>query len=320
MHEHGIPDRGDWPDGVLEAVACFRQGDLVPELPLFYWADPGHAVHLRTRAYADGTASPEVVSFADPAPYGLITTQTCDLAQEGDGRPNSAWVQLAPVFDALAPHPLNPDRHLLDGGARRLIEQGRDQYRLRIPSMPDARTPTPGCWFADLTFEVTVERGWLATRDRIDGFGDDEQREQVARRLAWLRARPAFDSRFVRAVQRPMIGSLRELRRNDRAAYERMHEQVLEVGVQMNSRLAVTQAELAVLHVGADADLLQWWHDLWPALHRRAEDEGFNLLALRIADLRDLPTLEYRKLTRVPLSNVSPNPAWYGADPIQDAE
>lgn len=311
VHDEGIPKRSEWPSGVVEAVAQLRQGDLVPGLPLFYWANPEAPVHARTRHYRDsGVIDEGIVEFAEVAPYGMITTQTCDLAQEGDRKPNSAWAQLAPVFNALAHHPASPDRNLLDGGKRKLIQQGRDQFRLWVP-----KVPAEGFWFADLTFEVPVERGWLARRAVIDGFGDETAREEVGRRLAWLRSRPAFDTKFVAAVQAPTIDGLRQLAGTDARLYERMHTQVVEVGVLLNGRLNVGQAELVILHTGIDPDVEQWWLKLWDSLKRRADEVGFNLLPLRCADLGELPAGEYRRMTRMPLAAISPHPACYGEAP-----
>ncbi|MDP9402539.1 MAG: hypothetical protein M3P85_04230 [Actinomycetota bacterium] len=310
MHEEGIPERAEWPDGVLEAVAALRQGDVVASLPIFWWASPLRPVHARTRHYATQGITDDGVVELGPAPYGMVTTQTCDLAQEGAGKPKSAWVQLAPVFNAKSAHPVDPERRLLDGGARKLLSAGRDQFRLWIPDIPE-----PGLWFADLTFEVPVERGWLASLPRIEGFRDEGRREEVGRRLAWLRSRPAFDTRFAEAVQRPTIDALRGLGRTDNDAYDRMHSQVVEVGVLTDGRLSVGHAELVVLHTGIDDDVSQWWRQLWVELSGNAEAKGFNLLPLRFADLRELPASEYREMTRLPLAAISDNPAWYGSDP-----
>ncbi len=312
MYDEGIPEREHWPEGVLDAIREFRQGDVISGLPLVYWADPKFAVHARTRFYAaQGYLDEGPVDFGDEvAPYGIITTQTCDLAQEGDRKPNSAWVQLAPVFNGEAPRTDDPDQKVLEGQTRSLIKDGKDQYRLWVPNVP-----ADGFWYADLTFEVAVERGWLAGKARIDGFGDESAREEVGRRLAWLRSRPAFDTKFVKAVQQPMVSALRDLRKADRTFYRRMHEQVVEIGVLLNARLAVGQAEVVVLHTGIDADVFAWWRALWDTLKQNAQAAGFNLFPLRLADLAVLPAGEYRRMTRLPLASISPHPAWYGEDP-----
>jgi hypothetical protein len=251
-----------------------------------------------------------IVSFVDDAPYGLITTQTCELVEEGEGPPLSAWVQLVPVFNALAPHTTQTAKHLLPGDVRKRIRAGTDQYRLLVPDLA-----ADGLWFADFTFEVPVERGWLASRERIVGYSNETDREEVGKRIAWLRSRPAFDTRFVAAVQQPIWRALRELRRTNQDMYERMHAAVLEVGITLNSRLRVAQAELAVIHDRAAEDLLEWWRDLWVALKANADDQGFNLFPLRVADVATLSAAEYRRMTRLPLAVISPNPAWYGTDP-----
>jgi hypothetical protein len=311
VHDEGIPRRDDWPGGVIDGVAAFRQGDLIAGLPLFYWADPTVAIHARTLSYAQqGELEAGVVEFATMAPYGLVTTQTCDLADEGAGTPKSAWVQVAPVFNALSPRPGAPGEALLDAGRRGAIQKGRELSRLWIPDLPE-----DGFWFADLTFEVPVERGWLARQPRIEGFVEEGLREEVGRRLAWLRSRPAFDTRFVKAVQGPIIEALRKLPRSDGAMYERMHDQVVEIGVLLNGRLAIGQAELIVLHIGVDPDIRAWWQTLWDELVQNATAAGFNLLPLRFANLAELAANEYRAMTRLPLAAVSPNPACYGEDP-----
>jgi len=255
------------------------------------------------------------VSFAVSAPFGMVTTQTCDLALEGGGKPTTAWVQLAPVFNGEAPHPLDPTKHLLRGDVRKLVRDGRgSQNLLYIPDAPD-----DGFWFADLSFEVPVERGWLARRDRIEGFGDESKREEVGRRLAWLRSRPALDGRFVGAVQVPIVNALRELRKDDTDAYDNMAQVVLEVGFAMNSRLDVGVARLCVFHDGATDEQLEWWRDLWTTeLHPGAEAHGFNLLPLQVESIYGPMTIaEYRSFTRLPLTTISPYPEWFGADPTE---
>lgn len=311
MHDDGIPARADWPPGVLAAVAEFHQGDAIANLPLFYWGDPSNPTHARTSEYAaHGEVDPQVIAFPEPAPYGLVTTQTCELAQEGDGPLRSAWVSLAPIFDGTSSRPKDPDKRLLDGGERKRVQQGKDQLRLYIPNIP-----AEGFWFADLSFEVMVERSWLGAQPRIEAFTNETGREEVGKRLAWLRARPAFDSKFVEAVQQPTTQALRDLAKNDKPARDRMDDQVLELGVVVNGRLSIAQAELVVLHDGIDPDLVLWWEQHWVTLKGNADAAGFNLLPLRIEDVTTLPTSEYLKLTRLPLAAISPNPAWYGEDP-----
>lgn len=309
MIDLGIPGRDEWPTEVLERVATFRQGDLVANLPLFYWADPARPVFARTRDY--GGSPPGVVEMHEGwyFEYGMITTQTCDLADEGDGKPKFAWAQACPVYNAKAPHPTDPSKHVLDGGTRRLIREGRDQQRMAVPGLGD------GLWVADFRLEVPVERGWLAAQERIVVFPNDADRWEVGRRLAWLRARPAFDSRFVRSVQKPLVSALRALATADRPRYELMHSEVAEVGVLSASHAEMTDVAIIVLYESLSESTKEWWLSQWEAWAERAVAENLNLLPLEFADLAKLSAAEYRRMTRLPLAHISDEPAWYGPDP-----
>lgn len=83
---------------------------------MFYFADPRRPVWARTRAYAADSQGPEVIEMAEGAGprYGLITSQTCDIAEEDADRPIRPWVQISPVYD----------RTDLDSGWRRKLRRG----------------------------------------------------------------------------------------------------------------------------------------------------------------------------------------------------
>jgi hypothetical protein len=107
--------------------------------------------------------------------------------------------------------------------------------------------------------EVPVERGWLAAQPRIAVFPNDADRWEVGRRLAWLRARPAFDTRFVKSVQQPLVAALRALAKADRPRYILMHSDVAEVGVVSASHAEMTDVAITVLYDSLRAETKQWW-------------------------------------------------------------
>ena len=288
---------------------CFRQGDLVANLPLFYWADPALPVFARTRDY-EGSL-PGIVEMQDGwyFEYGMVTTQTCDLADEGEGKPRFAWAQACPVYNAEAPHPTDAFKHLLDGGTRKLIQEGRDQQRMAVPGLAG------GLWVADFRLEVPVERGWLAAQRRIVVFPTDADRWEVGRRLAWLRARPAFDTRFVQSVQKPLVNALRALAKTDRPRYELMYAEIAEVGVTSASHSEMSDVTITVLYDSLSDATKAWWLEQWEAWNELARAEGLNLLPLEFGDLAEVPAADYRKMTRLPLAHISDEPAWYGPDP-----
>jgi hypothetical protein len=237
-------DRQHWPPGVLEGLKKFRQGDVISGLPYFYWGDPAKAVLDLTSSYTDeGEGIIESVLKFD---YGMIATQTCDVAEEDSQQPSQPWVHLCPVYNAEATHqpdgpPLTKLPKLIGGGDRKLIRQGRLQRYLWLPAIPD------GLWVADLRLLLPVEKGWLAARDCIKPFHTDAERLRVGRLLAWLHDRPAFDGRFVKTVQQPLSTALGALRREDPAVFDQVYDQVAEIGVSTDRNIAITTAEVVVL-------------------------------------------------------------------------
>jgi len=222
----GLPEGPEtWPPGALAALRLFVQGDVVETPPLFYFADPSRPVWARTRAYAIDSEGPEVIEMPAAAGprYGLITTQTCDIGEEDADRPIKPWVQISPIYDRSRD---------LDSGWRRKLRRGEGpRYLMHLPALPD------GFWVADFRIEVPVEKGWLATRRRLDGFADEATQRRVGERIAMLRSRPAFAGRFVELVQRPLVAALRDLRARNRDLYDRMDSQVNEVAVELDSLL-----------------------------------------------------------------------------------
>lgn len=311
------PGRDDWPPGVLGALKRFRQGDVVSNVPLFYWGDPDRAVLGLTAAYAGEGEG--VIEAEQRFAYGMIATQTCDIAEEDSPVPGQPWVHLCPVYNSEAHY--RPDGapsgtpeeelpKLLPGDERKLVRQGRSQRYLWLPALPG------GLWIADLRLLIPVEKGWLAGRQRQDGFRSEADRIAAGRRLAWLHDRPAFDGRFVAGVQVPLVKALRALRTADCELFDRLHDQVAEIAVSTDQNLTIDVAEVVVLcNNELEGAGLQWLQDWWAQSAEAARSDGLVVLPLRVELLDELKASEYRRLTRVPLAAVSPNPAWYGADP-----
>ena len=291
----GLPEvREDWPSGVLEALRQFSQGDVLVKPPLFYYADPAKPVWARTRAYLEGAVGPEIVEAGPQTQprFGIITTQTCDIAEEDAPLPVRPWVQISPVYNRSD---LAPD-------VKSLLRKGRGlRYLLHLPALPD------GFWVADLRIEVPVEKGWLAGATRIDGFGDEELQRRVGERVSLLRRRPAFSGTFVEAVQKPLVMALRQLRVTDRSLFNDVDATVVEVGVAMDSHLRPSEARLTLITDAVLSDAVaEWWGTWWDAAHRQARERGFRLHALDVRSLDDLSAREYRDLTVVPLDRISP--------------
>ena len=292
----GLPESSDdWPAGALATLRQFVQGDVVEDPPLFYFADPSRPVWARTRAYAADSTGPEVIEVPERVRprYGLITTQTCDIGEEDADRPVKPWVQVSPVYDRKSD---------LDSGWRRKLSRGEGpRYLMHIPALPG------GFWVADFRIEVPVEKGWLATRTRLDGFTDEAGQRRVGERIAMLRSRPAFASRFVEHVQRPLVTALRGLREANRDLYDRMSVQVDEVAVELDSFLDPHDVRVTLLvDAPVDQDVEAWWRNWWDQSSERCQEADLTLQAFAVRAMSEVSVSEYRRMTTVPLARISP--------------
>lgn len=151
-----------WPAEVVAAARRFKQGDLVERPPFFYHRVDALRVWKARVEDEDGEGLVELTDEQRP-PYGLITTQTCDLFEDTP-RPRQPWFSVAPAYD-YSPY--------LKQGQEKQIKRGRFRYLVHLssPRLPD------GLWVADLRLEVPVEKSWLVGREPLDGF------DSVAERL-----------------------------------------------------------------------------------------------------------------------------------------
>jgi hypothetical protein len=293
----GLPNSPNaWPPGTLDALKSFTQGHVVEAPPLFYFADPSRPVWGRTHAYTADSEGPEVIELRELTgpPYGLITTQTCDIGEEDADTPIRPWVQICPIYDRS---------NDLDSGWRsKLRKGGGPRYLMHVPAISD------GFWVADFRIEVPVEKGWLATRAPIDGFADEAAQRRVGERIALLRSRPAFAPRFVDLVQRPLVGVLKKLRADNLSLYQSMDEKDPEVAVELDSFLdpRVARVTLLVEHP-VDEAIEEWWRGWWDAASEQCEAGGLTLQPFAIREASQISLAEYRRMTTLPLSRISPD-------------
>jgi hypothetical protein len=284
MIDRGMPNAAeDWPDGVLESLRAWEQGDVVANPPYFYFADPGRPVLAATAAYANTSDGPEVILPPDDEcpPFGMVTSQTCDIAEEESGHPLRPWVQLAPVLS------------LTDKGWRRKVRKGEGpRFLLWLPGLAGEET-----WVADLRIEMPVEKGWLASQERIVGFGDETQKREVGKRIAWLRGRPAFSGDFNETIYRPLFDFLDTAPEGEEDAHATLLEGLEEVGLAADSFLNPATVQLVFLSSSAlntqCLDLLQKWRD---TAVEAAGESGILLQAIEARTFPSFSAAEYRRL------------------------
>ncbi len=229
-----------------------------------------------------------VLPAEERPPYGLITTQTCDLVEEG--RPKRPWVLIAPVYLWSAP----------TGNLRR-IAQGRGfDYLVAVTGLV---APEGTIWVADLRLMVAVEKGWLVGRTVLDGFASEEEYQVLAERLAKRFSRPAYAQSIVDHVLKPSY----ELWGQIIDAYGG-NDPIIDVGMKLGrSRLDPVNVQLVFL-LGGDvtpelrAHIMDWWQPL----SESARTSGLEFLAPRFVRIDELTAEEYRALDILDAAALSP--------------
>jgi hypothetical protein len=268
-----------------------------------YLTDPMAPIWAESARFAEDLAAageemrPDVIHLPERLipPFGMITTQTCDIVEEDSPAPAWPWVQLVPVYEMAGD---------FNSGERKLLRDGRGSRRfLHVAGL------TPGFYVADFRFSFPVEKGWLARQSRVDGFGTEDLRQRVGDRVALLGGRPAFAGTFVATVQTPLSRALRELKAANRELFGRLDDHVPELGVRLDSRLAPSTAQVIVIcNAALDTEETAWWNQWWDGCREPASKAGISLQALdfRVLD-ESFSAAEYRQITHLPLANVSPD-------------
>jgi len=275
MIDSGIPAKDEWPLGVLDKLRAWEQGDLVEAPPLFYYADPAKPVWNLTTFYTADSPGPEVIIAEDRPPFGIVTTQTCDIAEEDRKNPKRPWIHVAPVYEVAS-------------GVQRQIEHGHGpMYWWLIPNMPN-----PGVWIADLRIEVPIEKGWLAGQRRLEGFVDASNKRRFGQRLAWLKSRPAFSRAFVEVVQAKVFDFL--------DGHPELVSELDELAVQVDSYLRPTIVQILFLTetplVKDFRELVEAW---WDLARGQANQADILLLAPDFREITKLSVAEYRGMSSI---------------------
>lgn len=293
MIDAGVPDeRDEWPDGVLERLRAYRQGDVIERPPLFYFADPYAPVWSETRLYTDVASEPEVVYAREEvsAPYGIITTQTCDIAEEDSARPARPWVQVSPVYE-------------VDKSWRKKVVKGRGpRYWVHVPQLQ----PADKVFAADLRIEMPIEKGWLAGKAPIDGFGDPAGRQTFADRVTWIRSRPALARELLDVIQDPLFGAFDQLLVDNPDLHAEIDSQVEEIALLTDDLLHPADVQVAFLGSSKFSAAAWEWLESWrDAQLAAAAEAGITLQAQGYMQFSEISADLYRRMTVIATGGIS---------------
>ena len=239
-----------WPLEVMEVLGRFKQGDLIERPPFFFGVRPGLRLWGASGDTEDADPSQVDEFHPDDAPrYGIITTQTCDINEQGT--PTQPWLQVAPVY-------------ALEGEEDSDAESLKKNYIVRLTG---SGLP-PGVWVADLRLELPLEKPLLAGRSPISGFSTEEEAEQFGRLLGERRARAALGNELVESV----TGMLRKRKANNKRSkkvWPRLYS--IRLQIEEGSRLKPVAVRLHVISDEAPVADTRDWFDKW---EDRAREEA----------------------------------------------
>lgn len=269
--------RRPWPDNVIESLGRFKQGDLIENPVFFYGVSPGSRIwgpdddeEEEPDDQGDGRSQVEEWHRDDSPRFGIITTQTCDILEQGE--PAQPWFQVSPVY-ALEEYD--------DPGEQERFLSKAYIVELSGPDLPEGR------WVADLRLELPLEKTVLVERKPFPGFATEDEANEFGRRLGVRRARPALADELVKNVTR-LIG---RRKRNNKPRAAQVWAELYKLGLQIEegSRTKPTAVRLHVICVQEPSDLVKEWFAAWEDQAReRAEEVGITLHSTRHHDARTM--------------------------------
>lgn len=297
MSISGMPSsREGWPPEVLTATALFKCGDVVESPPNFYFANPSYAVLEHTKRYAaEGILEPEVIDAQNTAsPFGLITSQTCDIGEVGFDQPSHPFVSVSPVFEGSK----------LPGDKRSLLKKGkRIGAFYHVPLLKDY---ADGFWVADFRLEMPVEKSWLVGRTPIQGFTEEHAR-LVPRVIAEIKERPAWSPLISDNLQPLLLNLLRGLKATSSAVYQSVVSEISEIGARSDSMLNPNWIQIAAFTSGEVSEVTQrWWTEVNDSLRAEGGRVGVAVHTSEMLKLEECPVATYRAYVTFPLTRFSP--------------
>ena len=286
MIESWLPD-GAWPDSVRDAVQRFRQGNIVAWSSVVYGAAFSHGICIPTRETGDNGSG--FVRIDEPWDHVMITSQTCDICEEGKKRPRFPWISVAPVFDILPA--------VRDKGQQKQIRSGDFAYL--VPLTAAEFSGQGSLWVADLRLEYPLEKSVLVGMPVREAFATEDEYQKLANRLATRRSRPAIDG-FVRSA---VIGPLGEALRSDRIS----HNDIAEIRIRCGPKWDVVERArlIFLIYDGASLDDIASQVDAWEAEVKRSLPPEFVLMSAVVQEYQEFSYVESLSAPLVDFSEFS---------------
>jgi len=167
----------EWSANAVDALDHWRQGDLLPTLPIFWAATPGvvdEITNVDAPLWEEGGLV--AIQLEGSVPYGVVTSQTCDIAATGPGH-HHPTVQVSPVVAV----------NEIDAGTLGNIRR----FRMKAHALMTA-TDLVGTYVADLRISLPVSKAVLVAGEPMRGFGDEADALRFGQHVADKFGRPAL--------------------------------------------------------------------------------------------------------------------------------
>ena len=228
---------------------------------------------------ADTTGQQELVALDPPPELAVITTQTCDVDEQGEIR-RKPWIQYAPLFKV----------------AENSRPGGLNTFALDGPDLP------AGEWYVDLRFEGSAEKNVMVGVQAVRGFDTEAAADRFGHHLGHLRARPALANHLVETVTE----HLRQFRKNTTSGKrKRLRREVAEVrlDIQDGTRMKPRAVRIVVLHTGEPSEAtMEWFGEWWDEARVAAKATDIELHAVLHLDATKLDYLAIKDLVIIDIS------------------
>ncbi len=287
MIDKGLTD--EWSQEVAAAADKFQQGDLIRKPPIGFAASLKHPIWELSRLEAEADPEGEVAFLAldegDLPPFGIILSQTCDVAEDRPA-PLQPWFDVSPVV-------------LCDKGDPLL---DRD-YAYPLPDYP---APDGKCWVVDLRLSVPLEKGLLVGREPTNPFADsEEKRIAFGVMLGQRRARAALAENVHVFIDETLRAH--KPRKTGKRVKKRLYKLLLQIseGGRLNPK-AVRLHVITVDNQDATIELPEigeWFQAWWDGAREIAEQHYVNLLPPVFHDAASMDVALYDSLVelRIPM-------------------
>jgi hypothetical protein len=284
-----------WPDEVLAALAHLKQGNVVQQPPFFYAATPRYGIWQLTKSAGALGEDPDLLELPpeDGSPYGLITTQTCDLCEQSP-KPKQPWIKIAPVYQMGGT--LAPDQ-----------QKQVANHEIGHLVLLTGRALPSGFWVADLRIEFPVEKSWLVGRHALDGFDSEADYLKLAERLARRYDRPALHN----AISEEIVGRLRgHFKAKSKSKRTALLSQVEELRLEIRgARLQPRAARLLVITKTSPvpSSVQTWFDNWWQGATKACASRHLALLGNKYATLTELNAADYKAAVPLDFAYLSPD-------------